>query len=85
MGGDEFIILIDNMKRVKDIQQVIKKIQTKLNPPFKISNKKIKMTASFGISFYPTHGKSRSVLEKKADQALYRAKKAGKNRYEIHK
>jgi len=85
IGGDEFIILIDNMKSPKDMDLVIKKLQDKLKPFFKISNKQIKMAASMGISFYPEHGKSPRVLEKRADQALYKAKEAGKDRFEVYK
>jgi diguanylate cyclase (GGDEF)-like protein/PAS domain S-box-containing protein len=84
IGGDEFIILIDNINQIADIHAIIKKLVGVLRKPFNISNKKILVTVSVGVSFYPTDGKSSRILKKRADIALYRAKESGKNCYKIY-
>lgn len=85
MGGDEFILIINDLKQQKNIHQVMKKIQMALKPVFKISNKKIAVTASMGVSFFPLDGKTARKLEKNADIALYKTKKAGRNNYSLYK
>lgn len=84
IGGDEFIILIDNIRQSKSITTVLKKLQAVLYEPFDISNKKIQVTASLGVARYPLDGKSSRRLEKRADIALYKAKDAGKNQYKYY-
>lgn len=81
LGGDEFIIIINNLKTKKNINPVLRKLQKALKPNFSISNKKISMAVSMGVAFYPLDGKTPKKLEKKADLALYKAKKSGKNKY----
>lgn len=80
IGGDEFILVMDNIKDKNSIKPIIKKLGIALKPVFNISNKKIEITASIGASVYPLDGKNSRILEKRADIALYQAKKAGKNR-----
>ncbi len=84
IGGDEFILLIDNLKQSKDMHKVIRALQEALKNSFKISNKKLKVTSSMGVSFYPTDGKSSRILEKRADIALYKAKSDNKNNYKAY-
>ncbi len=84
IGGDEFILLIDNLKKSKDMHKVIAAMQNALKKPFKISNKQLKITSSMGVSFYPIDGKSPRILEKRADIALYKAKDDNKNNYKAY-
>ncbi|MDB5260681.1 MAG: domain S-box protein [Candidatus Nomurabacteria bacterium] len=79
MGGDEFIILIDNIKKIKSVKVVVKKLMDILKPVFNISNAKIKVTSSMGVSIFPKDGKTSKILKKNADASMYIAKSAGKN------
>ncbi len=85
IGGDEFIILLDDIRRPKHAAGVIKKLLSALKGPFDIGNKKIVISVSIGASFYPSDGKSPRQLEKRADLALYRAKAAGKNCFRLYR
>jgi diguanylate cyclase (GGDEF)-like protein len=81
LGGDEFTLLIPEFKERNDIEIVAKKILTALQEP--MTARKLTITVSIGISFYPEHGKVFEVLLKNADKAMYQAKKLGKNNYQI--
>jgi diguanylate cyclase len=80
LSGDEFLIIINN---VEEIDRITKDIIHLINKPYHVNNREILITCSIGISFYPTHGHHLEVLMKKADIAMYEAKKTGKNRFFI--
>lgn len=79
IGGDEFIILIDNVSRSRNITTRARNIRAAMKAPFNVSNRKISISVSVGTSFYPSDGRSLRTLQKQADVALYNAKAAGKN------
>ncbi|WP_108669188.1 sensor domain-containing diguanylate cyclase [Peribacillus acanthi] len=84
-AGDEFLIIIREQE-----QSIINVIYEKLKQfymenPVKINNNQIFVTFSSGVAFYPQHGNSVDSLKKAADQALYVAKKQGKNQQVIAK
>ena len=83
LGGDEFALLISDFKAISDVEIVARKILIALEEP--LTARKLSVTVSIGISFYPDHGKIMEVLLKNADQAMYQAKKLGKNNYQIFK
>lgn len=84
-GGDEFIIVLRNLKGPQDAEVVIKNIMGSLQPTYEINNKLIDIKASIGISMCPTDGKDIAHLMKNADDALYKAKSAGGNCYKFYK
>ncbi len=81
MGGDEFIILLDHIKRAKEAQNLAEKVLSLLKEPFLIDGVKVYLTASIGISLYPKNGDSVEELIRTSDIALYQAKNDGKNRF----
>ncbi|MGB3205417.1 MAG: EAL domain-containing protein [Crinalium sp.] len=83
LGGDEFIILLDNLQDLNDAIRIADRICLELNSPFLIENRQVFTTASIGIVFSSTHYQTGSELIRDADIAMYRAKEAGKARYEI--
>ena len=83
-GGDEFVILLDDVANESDIRSIAKKVLNALLPPFKISAQQFYVTASIGISLYPNDGADASTLLKNADIAMYRAKEQGKNAYQFY-
>ncbi|OHC72748.1 MAG: hypothetical protein A3H93_16790 [Rhodocyclales bacterium RIFCSPLOWO2_02_FULL_63_24] len=81
MGGDEFTLLLPQIKDTDEIAAVIKKIVTNLTTPFRVGDDELTVTASIGISSYPQDGTTPEELLKNADSALYQAKEAGRNTY----
>ncbi len=76
IGGDEFIVIMEEMKNKSGCEAVAKKILKSMRKPFNI-NPKITLVigASIGIARHPDDGKTPEELVKKADQAMYFAKK----------
>ncbi len=80
-GGDEFVILLDDLNSIDDSSSIIQKIIESFQEPFFIKNNPFDITMSIGISVYPNDAKDEMSLLKYADMAMYRAKNSGKNRY----
>lgn len=80
VGGDEFILLMENVASREDGAHVGEKILMSLNRPFTVGDMVVSISCSVGISLYPDDGDSVDVLIRKADAAMYKAKAAGKNR-----
>ena len=85
MGGDEFMIIIsfETMHR-ESVSAIANKIMKAFDEPVQCERRKIKVTPSIGIAIYPDHGDNTDILNKRADAAMYRAKKLGRNRYFIY-
>ncbi|OHD89427.1 EAL domain-containing protein [Sulfuricurvum sp. RIFCSPLOWO2_12_FULL_43_24] len=84
LGGDEFTVIIEGYNQISDLITVVKKILKELSSPVQIGERKVYVTASIGISTYPTDGDNIQDLVKNADTAMYAAKDKGKNRYEFY-
>jgi diguanylate cyclase (GGDEF)-like protein/PAS domain S-box-containing protein len=83
-GGDEFVIMLDDVARISDVDKLVKKIQQSLEMPFRIKGSDLHVTASIGISLFPNDGEDSSTLLRNADLAMYRAKDDGRNSYEFY-
>ncbi len=81
MGGDEFTIILINLADRAAAEHVAAKIIDALSKPFLIKDLEIRIGASIGISIYPLDGQDMTLLLKQADNAMYRAKMGGKNRF----
>jgi len=84
IGGDEFIVLITNIKDTLNTAKVARKIIDALGKDFDINQNKIQIGASIGISSYPDDALDIDTLVKNADDAMYQAKNNGKNHYIIY-
>ena len=78
-GGDEFIIVLGGLQATNDFSAISKKITDITKVPFDINGSKITLEMSAGISFYPHDADTSDTLIQKADETMYKAKKAGKN------
>lgn len=84
IGGDEFILLVENVKEKHEIEIILSKIQMLFEEPFVNKAQKFFLSASMGVSIYPEHGMDAETLIKNADTAMYKAKDAGKNNYTFY-
>jgi diguanylate cyclase (GGDEF)-like protein len=83
LGGDEFIVLIEGRRGDRtDLNQTINALQGALSEPFVVSERRLPVTASIGISSFPADGDDAQTLLKHADIAMYGAKQRGKNTYQ---
>lgn len=82
-GGDEFILIKNNISGKNQVKGILDDIIKKLSNPIIINGKEIFCTLSIGVSIYPLDGKELGILLKRADMAMYLAKINGKNRYEF--
>ncbi len=80
-GGDEFIILMPHIEGRDAVEMVAKHILDIMNEPLWVSGHELTITISLGISIYPDDGSDFHTLLSLADDAMYSAKKAGKNTY----
>jgi diguanylate cyclase (GGDEF)-like protein len=74
-GGDEFLILLSDIKKYDDYKCIISRIISNKNKIINLGGEEINISLSMGISFYPKDGNNIDVLIKKADKAMYIAKK----------
>ncbi|WP_189003143.1 EAL domain-containing protein [Deinococcus roseus] len=79
MGGDEFAMILNDLRDPADAVQVAQKFLDLLKMPFHINMHELFISASIGISVYPDNGTDVNTLLKHADTAMYRAKASGKN------
>lgn len=82
-AGDEFIVLIENTSK-SQISLVAEKILHSIVEPFNLEGFEAILTASIGISVYPTDGDTIKTLIKRADNAMYHAKQKGKHNYQFY-
>lgn len=82
-GGDEFLILINNISTIDDINTVGKNVLSIFKNPFNINGHEIYVTVSAGISVYPEDGIDDDSLIKNADIAMYNAKESGKKQFKL--
>lgn len=82
-GGDEFLIMINNINSADDIHPVANKLLSILKHPFLVDGQEFNLTTSVGIALYPFDGTDLDSLIKNADIAMYKAKENGKNQYVI--
>ena len=84
LGGDEFTILLTTLPQPDDAGRVARRILESLAHPFIIDRHEIFISASIGISIYPSDGKTVEALLKNADTAMYHAKEQGRNNCQFY-
>lgn len=81
LGGDEFIIILGQLKSSQDIDAVVDSIIRGINEVFTLGGRHMILTASIGISVYPGDGIEPATLLRHADTAMYNAKKLGRDTF----
>ncbi|TMC82436.1 MAG: PAS domain S-box protein [Chloroflexi bacterium] len=77
LGGDEFAVLTTDAKHPEDVVASARKILASLEGPFAIADQMVETGASIGIAMYPVHGDDPGTLLRRADVAMYVAKRSG--------
>ncbi len=83
-GGDEFIVLLDELHDTRDAGAVASKILEALSEPIYIEGYEVFGGGSIGISVFPEDGRDTETLIRNADAAMYRAKEQGRNTYQYY-
>jgi diguanylate cyclase (GGDEF)-like protein/PAS domain S-box-containing protein len=81
LGGDEFTVILPDLHDTESIERVARTIIGALSEPFKLGPHDAFISASVGVTLYPDDARELDVLFKNADQAMYAAKNAGRNRF----
>ena len=80
IGGDEFVVLLNNITLPEHGAVVAEKIRAVLDRPFELAGQRLHISSSIGVAAYPEHGDDNKQLIRHADEAMYAAKKNGGNR-----
>ncbi len=82
-GGDEFVVVLPEVKRSADAANVAQKIIENLSQPIRIEERELTVTPSIGISVFPEDGRDAETLIRNADAAMYHAKEMGRANYQF--
>ncbi len=80
-GGDEFVIMVNHLADVENIQRIMETLMGLFSKPFIVHGQEMFVTGSAGVAMYPIDGADTDTLIKSADIAMYHAKDKGKNQY----
>ncbi|MEH6357656.1 MAG: EAL domain-containing protein [Pseudomonadales bacterium] len=83
IGGDEFIAVLAGLAKAEDCQPVLERLLQAAATPVTVDNAVMQVSASIGVAIYPQDNVDTDQLMRHADQAMYVAKQAGKNRYHL--
>jgi diguanylate cyclase (GGDEF)-like protein len=81
IGGDEFIAVMVDLENIEDSEPALKRLLKAAADPVYLGGAVIQVSTSIGVSLYPQDHVDAGLLMRHADQAMYVAKQAGKNRY----
>jgi len=83
IGGDEFVAVLVDLDQLQDAEPVLNRLLTAASDPVTLGESTLQVSASIGVTIYPQDGSEVDLLLRHADQAMYVAKQAGKNRYHL--
>ncbi|WP_313951652.1 diguanylate cyclase domain-containing protein [Accumulibacter sp.] len=81
LGGDEFVAVLIDLERPADCEPVLARMLQVAAEPVRIGDAVLEVSASIGATLYPQDAADADTLLRDADQAMYQAKRAGRNRY----
>lgn len=84
LGGDEFVVMLSDISDVNQVAAIARKILFVLSASIRISDQDYRVTASIGISLFPSDAEDEPSLMKNADMAMYLAKEEGKNNFQFY-
>jgi diguanylate cyclase (GGDEF)-like protein/PAS domain S-box-containing protein len=81
IGGDEFVAVLDDLQQPEDAEPVLERLLQSAAEPVSVGAQPLQVSASMGIAMFPRDGTHADLLLRRADQSMYQAKQAGRNRY----
>jgi len=83
IGGDEFVAVMGDLENAKDCEPMLERLLLAAADPVHVGQVQLQVSASVGVTLYPQDGADAEQLLRHADQAMYLAKQAGKNRFHL--
>lgn len=83
LGGDEFVAVLTDLSSMEECERVLERLLRAAASPLQIKGIPLQLSASLGVTLYPHDGSDADTLLRHADQAMYQAKQAGRNRYHL--
>lgn len=83
LAGDEFVLLLSDIDSSEECAKILDRVLLAVSSPVVVDDLTLTVTASIGVSLYPNDNVDADTLIRHADQAMYLAKEAGKNRYNL--
>jgi diguanylate cyclase (GGDEF)-like protein/PAS domain S-box-containing protein len=83
IGGDEFVAVLVDLENLNDCKPILDRLLQAAASPVMMGETALQVSASIGLTFYPQDNVDADQLLRHADQAMYTAKQAGKNRYHL--
>lgn len=83
LGGDEFVILLSEVSSLKEGATILDRVLQAVRQPVHVDGRVLSTSASIGVSLFPDDNVDPETLLRHADQTMYLAKQAGKNRYQL--
>jgi diguanylate cyclase (GGDEF)-like protein/PAS domain S-box-containing protein len=83
VGGDEFVAIMVDLEKIEDSEPILKRLLKTTVEPITVGDAVVQVSLSIGVTLYPQDSADADQLMRHADQAMYAAKKSGKNRYQL--
>ena len=83
LGGDEFTLILEGVSSPDEASKIAEAVKSSLMQSIKVKKETVYVTASIGLTFFPSDGLTVEELVRRADQAMYLSKNKGRNRYEF--
>lgn len=83
-GGDEFMVLLEEVSSVQDVASIALKILASMSAPHQLGDEERVISFSIGAAIYPDDASDAAMLTRCADQAMYRAKASGRNSFQFY-
>lgn len=84
LGGDEFLVLLPEMERASDAEEVARHVSRCLKQPYRIDGREFSLSVSIGIGIFPKDGLDLDTLINHADTAMYHAKQTGRDSIQFY-
>lgn len=81
LGGDEFVLLLGGVHNIREMDEALTRLLQVIAAPYDLVDSPIGISASIGVTLFPSDASDADTLLRHADHAMYLAKEAGKNRY----
>ncbi|GAB3186219.1 EAL domain-containing protein [Hydrogenophaga aquatica] len=83
LGGDEFVVLLNDLEHSDEWQGVLQRLMLQVQQPVVLDGHELTASVSVGVTLFPSDAADADTLLRHADQAMYRAKQGGRNRYQL--